>query len=225
MGPASRGHGQGQGKDRTVLADAEEPPPSPSSNCNTPSTRSATTTTPSDPTAPSDAKPPGSPTNSSRKPPPTRPDDPDIWRVRYDTIDNDGKITLSHHGRLLHLGIGRAHTRTEIVCLVHNDDATINDLITGELLAEFTLDPEKNHQRKTVEPPETGGPTVHDVLRYQTAETRGFEPLVPVRGLHLSRVVHSAGLCDVSRHPLREDRMHLASITGSRGSDESVLSR
>ena len=30
------------------------------------------------------------------------------------------------------------------------------------------------------------------------AETRGFEPLVPLRGLHLSRVVHSTGLCDVS---------------------------
>ena len=31
-----------------------------------------------------------------------------------------------------------------------------------------------------------------------TAETEGFEPSVPLRGLHLSRVVHSAGLCDVS---------------------------
>jgi transposase InsO family protein len=79
---------------------------------------------------------------------PTPPDDPNIWRVRYDTIDNDGKITLRHHGRLLHLGIGRAHTRTEIICLVHNDNATIIALDTGELLAEFTLDPTKNYQRK-----------------------------------------------------------------------------
>lgn len=31
---------------------------------------------------------------------------PDIWRVRYDTIGNDGKITLRHTGKLLHLGIG-----------------------------------------------------------------------------------------------------------------------
>jgi transposase InsO family protein len=79
---------------------------------------------------------------------PTRPDDPNIWRVRYDTIDSDGKITLRHHGRLLHLGIGRAHTRTEIICLVHNDDATIIAPNTGELLAEFTLNPDKNYQRK-----------------------------------------------------------------------------
>lgn len=79
---------------------------------------------------------------------PTTPNDPGIWRVRYDTIDNDGKITLRHHGRLLHLGIGRAHARTEIICLVHNDDATIITLSTGEHLAEYTLDPTKNYQRK-----------------------------------------------------------------------------
>ncbi|MER7446741.1 transposase [Microbacterium sp. NPDC097977] len=79
---------------------------------------------------------------------PTRPDDPDIWRVRYDTIDNDGKITLRHHGRLFHIGVGRAHTRTEIICLVHNVDATIITLNTGEVLAEFILDPTKNYQRE-----------------------------------------------------------------------------
>lgn len=45
---------------------------------------------------------------------PTKPADPNIWRVRYDTIDNDGKITLN----------------------------------SGELLAEFTLNPETNYQRK-----------------------------------------------------------------------------
>lgn len=79
---------------------------------------------------------------------PTRPADPNTWRVRYDTIDNDGKITLRHTGKLLHLGIGRAHARTEIICLIHNNNATVITLNTGELLAEFTLDPAKNYQRK-----------------------------------------------------------------------------
>lgn len=68
--------------------------------------------------------------------------------MRYDTIDNDGKITLRHTSRLLHLGIGRAHARTEIICLIHNNNATVIALNTGELLAEFTLDPTKNYQRK-----------------------------------------------------------------------------
>jgi transposase InsO family protein len=79
---------------------------------------------------------------------PVTPDDPDIWRVRYDTIDNDGKITLRHTSKLLHLGIGRAHARTEIICLVHNNDASIITQATGELIAEFTLDPTKTYQRK-----------------------------------------------------------------------------
>ncbi|MEX1078224.1 MAG: integrase core domain-containing protein [Homoserinimonas sp.] len=78
---------------------------------------------------------------------PTLPDDPGIWRVRYDTIDNDGKISLRHHGRMTHLGIGRAYNRTEVICLIHNNDATV---IThdGTVLAEFTLDPSKGYQTK-----------------------------------------------------------------------------
>ena len=79
---------------------------------------------------------------------PTRPDDTDIWRVRYDTIDRDGKITLRHSGQLLHLGIGRAHSRTEIIALIHNNDTTIAARDTGEILATFTLDPTHNYQRK-----------------------------------------------------------------------------
>ena len=78
---------------------------------------------------------------------PTLPTDPGIWRVRYDTIDNDGKISIRHHGRMTHLGIGRAHNRTEIICLIHNNDATVITT-NGEVLAEFTLDPTKGYQRK-----------------------------------------------------------------------------
>jgi hypothetical protein len=78
---------------------------------------------------------------------PTTPDDPGIWRVRYDTIDNDGKISLRHSGRMLHLGIGRSHARTDVIALIHNHDTTV---IThdGTVLAEFTLDPTKGYQAK-----------------------------------------------------------------------------
>lgn len=78
---------------------------------------------------------------------PTPPDDPNLWRVRYDTIDNSGTITIRHQGRLIHLGVGRAHARTEIICLIHNSDATVitND---GLVLAEFTLNAAHDYQRK-----------------------------------------------------------------------------
>ena len=74
--------------------------------------------------------------------------DHDTWRVRYDTIDRDGKITIRHSGRLLHLGIGRAHSRVEIIALIHNNDASIAARDTGEIIAEFTLDPAHGYQRK-----------------------------------------------------------------------------
>jgi transposase InsO family protein len=79
---------------------------------------------------------------------PTPPDDPGLWRVRYDTIDNDGKISLRLGGKLLHLGIGRAHARTQIICLIHNLDATVINNNTGLVLAEFTLNPNRDYQRK-----------------------------------------------------------------------------
>lgn len=79
---------------------------------------------------------------------PTRPEDPNLWRVRYDIVDRAGKISLRHSGRLLHLGIGRAHARAEIVCMVHNDHATVVNADTGEILSEHTLDPSHSYQRK-----------------------------------------------------------------------------
>lgn len=50
------------------------------------------------------------------------------------------------------------------------------------------------------------------------AETEGFEPSEPLRVLHLSRVVHSAGLCDVS---MVVPKSTLAIIAGSRGQSDS----
>lgn len=96
----------------------------------------------------SSASAPGAAYAPISKATPTSPDDPDVWRVRYDTIDRDGKISLRHCGRILHLGIGRAHTRVETICLIHNNEATISTRDTGEILAEFTLDPTRGYQRK-----------------------------------------------------------------------------
>lgn len=79
---------------------------------------------------------------------PTPPDDPDLWRVRYDIVGNDGKISLRHSGLMLHLGIGRAHARTEIICLIHNDQATVINADSGEVLTDHTLDPSRSYQRK-----------------------------------------------------------------------------
>jgi hypothetical protein len=40
-------------------------------------------------------------------------------------IDNDGKLTLRHAGRLHHIGVGRTHARTPILMLINGCDIRI----------------------------------------------------------------------------------------------------
>ena len=70
------------------------------------------------------------------------------WRIRTDRVDTDGKVTLRHAGRLRHLGIGRAHKHKRIILLVRDADVTAVEHGTGEILAEFTIDPARGYQPK-----------------------------------------------------------------------------
>lgn len=78
---------------------------------------------------------------------PTPPDDPNLWRVRYDTIDAHGKVSLRFANRMMHLGYGRSLARTAVIVLVHGLHATT---ITpdGEVIAEHLIDPNKSYQAK-----------------------------------------------------------------------------
>jgi hypothetical protein len=76
-------------------------------------------------------------------------------QVRTDRVDKSGKITLRHAGRLYSIGIGRTHSRTRVLVLVHDPDIRIIDAATGELLRELTLNTTKRYQG-TGRPP---GPT------------------------------------------------------------------
>ncbi|WJL97409.1 hypothetical protein QSU92_07215 [Microbacterium sp. ET2] len=67
------------------------------------------------------------------------------WRVPYDTIDLSGKLTLRCAGKLRHLGIGCPHARTPIALLSAGADTMIIDQNTGEILAEHTLDPDRDY--------------------------------------------------------------------------------
>jgi transposase InsO family protein len=67
-------------------------------------------------------------------------------RIRRDRIDDTGAVTLRYHGRLHHIGIGRAHARTHVLLLVQNRDIRVVDSATGELLRELVLDPTRDYQ-------------------------------------------------------------------------------
>ena len=70
------------------------------------------------------------------------------YRVRHDTIDSSGVITLRHNSRLHHIGLGRRHAGKTVLVLVK--DLHIRVITsTGRLLRELTLDPTRDYQRQT----------------------------------------------------------------------------
>lgn len=77
---------------------------------------------------------------------PTTPNDPNLWRVRYDTV-NQGRISLRWGNKMLHLGIGRDHNRTEVIALIHGLEATVITT-NGEVLGHYIINPEKGYQPK-----------------------------------------------------------------------------
>ena len=67
-------------------------------------------------------------------------------RVRHDRVDDSGVVTLRVGGRLHHIGIGRTHARTHVLLLVHDLDVRVVNAVTGELLRELILDPNRDYQ-------------------------------------------------------------------------------
>jgi transposase InsO family protein len=67
-------------------------------------------------------------------------------RVRHDRIDTSGTVTLRVAGQLRHIGIGRTHARTHVILLVQDLDVRVVNAVTGELLRELTIDPERDYQ-------------------------------------------------------------------------------
>lgn len=73
--------------------------------------------------------------------------DPDThFRVREDKVDQGGTVTLRHHSRLHHIGIGRAHKGRPIKLLIADRHIRIIDPQTGQLIRELTLDPTRDYQ-------------------------------------------------------------------------------
>jgi transposase InsO family protein len=68
------------------------------------------------------------------------------FRVRQDTVDRSGTVTLRHNSRLHHIGIGRAHKNRPIKLLIADRHTRIIDLENGQLIRELTLDPTRDYQ-------------------------------------------------------------------------------
>jgi len=83
---------------------------------------------------------------------------PGRHNIRTDKVDQDGKVSLRHAGRMRHLGIGRAHTGRAVRLLIDDDDVLVTDLETGLILAEFAIDRARGYQAKKQGPGKNRGP-------------------------------------------------------------------
>ena len=74
---------------------------------------------------------------------------PDLahYRIRYDHVGSNGKISFRRAGRMHHLGVGADHREKR--CILIADDATVTvvHLDTGEVLATNQIDPARTYWR------------------------------------------------------------------------------
>jgi len=94
-------------------------------------------------------------------------------RVRHDRIDKTGCVTLRHHGRLHHIGVGRAHTGTHVILLAQDRERRIVNAITGELLRGLTLDPDRDYQPTAAPTAAPARPTRTTPTTTKTGPSRG----------------------------------------------------
>ncbi len=75
------------------------------------------------------------------------------YRLRYDRIDTQGRMSFRRAGRMHHLGIGVAHARKRVLAFADDHQVTVTDLQTGEVLSRHLIEPEKNYWRNQNTPP------------------------------------------------------------------------
>ncbi len=74
------------------------------------------------------------------------------WRVRTDTIDKSGTVTIRYDSRLHHIGLGRLHAGTKVSLLIADLDIRVINRDTGHLIRALVLDPSRDYQPRGVRP-------------------------------------------------------------------------
>jgi transposase InsO family protein len=69
------------------------------------------------------------------------------YRLRYDRLDTNGKMSLRRAGRMHHLGVGAAHARKRVLAFADDHQITVADLNTGQILSAHLIEPHKTYWR------------------------------------------------------------------------------
>jgi transposase InsO family protein len=72
---------------------------------------------------------------------------PGHYRLRYDRLDTQGRMTLRRAGRMHHLATGTTHARKRVLAFADDHQVTVTDLTTGEVLSTHHIDPNKSYWR------------------------------------------------------------------------------
>jgi transposase InsO family protein len=72
---------------------------------------------------------------------------PGHYRLRYDRVSTDGKVSIRRAGRMHHLGLGVTHAGKRILAIADNTTVTVIELHTGEVLSTHHIEPAKSYWR------------------------------------------------------------------------------
>ena len=108
---------------------------------------------------------------------------PGHYRVRNDTIDSGGSVTLRHNSRLHHIGLGAARRGTRITLLIDDLHVRIIGRDTGQLIRELTLNPTRDYQPRGVPP----GPPPGTLCRPPAAAPDRRPPAAPAAKVKAGR--------------------------------------
>jgi hypothetical protein len=75
---------------------------------------------------------------------------PPHYRVRNDTIDTGGTVTLRYNSRLHHIGLGRRLAGTPVIVLTNDLDIRVIHRTTGQLIRKLVLNPARDYQPRGV---------------------------------------------------------------------------
>lgn len=78
---------------------------------------------------------------------------PGHYRLRYDRVDTNGRVSFRRAGRMHHLAIGATHRGKRILALADDTTVTVVHLDTGEVLSEHHIDPDRGYWRNTQKEP------------------------------------------------------------------------
>ena len=76
--------------------------------------------------------------------------DKEHYRIRHDTVDQFGKISLRRAGKMHHLGVGIENRFKKVYVVVDHYKVTVVEKKTGEVLSKHIIEPSLNLFAKQV---------------------------------------------------------------------------